>query len=100
MRLESEQLGIIGSSTDEDYFRITLSKDADLQVYATGPVDTAGELFDSSGNRLAYNDDSAFSLGSGSFFIAKSLSPGTYYVAVSGFAGETGPYRVYAQSVC
>ena len=99
LRLESEQLGIIGSSTDEDYFRITLSKDADLQVYATGPVDTAGELFDSSGNRLAYNDDSAFSLGSGSFFIAKSLSPGTYYVAVSGFAGETGPYRVYAQSV-
>ena len=97
--LESEQLGIIGSSTDEDYFRITLSEDADLQVYATGPVDTAGELFDSSGNRLAYNDDSGFSLGSGSFFIAKSLSPGTYYVAVSGFAGETGPYRVYAQSV-
>ena len=100
LRLESEQLGVIGSSTDEDYFRITVATaTTDVHVYATGPTDTIGELQDSSGTRLAYNDDSDFSLGSTSFFIAKSLSPGTYYVTVSGFAGETGPYRVYAKTV-
>ena len=96
LALESEQLGILGSSTDEDYFRITVSEATDLQVYAEGPVDTVGELIDIDGNRLAYNDDSDFSLGNSSFFIAKSLSPGTYYVAVSGADGDTGPYRLYA----
>ena len=96
LSLKSEQLGILGSPTDEDYFRITVSDTTDLQVYSEGPVDTVGELFDNGGNRLAYNDDSDFSLGSQSFFIAKSLSPGTYYVAVSGLDGDTGPYRLSA----
>ena len=94
--LESGQLGILGSSTDEDYFRITVSEATDVQVYAEGSVDTVGELLDSGGNRLAYNDDSDFSLGSRSFFLAKSLPPGTYYVAVSGLDGDTGTYKLYA----
>ena len=94
--LESEQLGIIGSPTDEDYFRITVSEATDLQVYTEGSADTVGELLDGGGNRLAYNDDSDFSLGTGSFFLAKSLSPGTYYVAVSSLDGDTGPYRLFA----
>ena len=96
--LEFEQLGILGSSTDEDYFRITLSTTTDVQVYAAGPTDTVGELLDSGGNRLAYNDDSNFSSGGGSFFIGKNLSPGTYYVAVRGLEGDTGTYRLYARA--
>ena len=96
LSLESAQLGILGSSADEDYFRITVSDATDLQVYAEGSVDTVGELLDSGGNRLAYNDDSDFSLGSRSFFLAKSVSPGTYYIAVSGADGNTGTYRLYA----
>ena len=93
---ESEQLGVLGSSTDEDYFRITVSTATDLQVYAEGPVDTVGELLDSGGNRLAYNDDSDFSLGNRSFFIGKTLSAGTYYIAVSSLEGDIGPYRLSA----
>ena len=96
LALESAQLGVLGSSADEDYFRITVSEATDLQVYAEGSVDTVGELLDSGGNRLAYNDDSDFSLGSRSFFMAKSLPPGTYYVAVSGPDGATGSYRLFA----
>ena len=96
LSLESPQLGVIGSSADEDHFRITVPAATDLQVYAEGPVDTVGELLDSAGNRLAYNDDSDFSLGSRSFFLAKSLSPGTYYIAVSALDGDTGPYRLVA----
>ena len=79
----SSQLGIIGSSTDQDYFRISVSTATDLQVYVDGPVDTVGELLDSGGNRLAYNDDSDFSLGSKSFFIAKRFSAGTYYASAN-----------------
>ncbi len=79
----SSQLGIIGSSTDQDYFRISMSTATDLQVYVDGPVDTVGELLDSGGNQLAYNDDSDFSLGSRSFFIAKRFSAGTYYASAN-----------------
>ena len=96
--LGSSQIGIIGSSTDEDYFRITLSADADVQVHANGSIDTVGELFDSSGNRLAYNDDSVLSLWPGAFFMVKRLPAGTYYVAVSGFDGDTGTYMLYARA--
>ena len=96
LSLESAQLAVIGSPADEDHFRITVPAATDLRVYAEGPVDTVGELLDSAGNRLAYNDDSDFSLGSSSFFLAKSLSPGTYYVAVSALDGDTGPYRLVA----
>ena len=95
--LDSSQLGIVGSSTDKDYFRITVSTATDLRVYAEGPIDTVGELLDSHGNRLAYNDDSDFSLGDRSFFIGKTLSAGTYYIAVSGSDGDTGPYRLSAE---
>ena len=94
--LDSSQLGVLGSSTDEDYFRITVSTATDLQVYVEGPVDTVGELLDSGGNRLAYNDDSDFSLGNRSFFIGKTLSAGTYYIAVSSLEGDIGPYRLSA----
>ena len=98
LSLDSPQLGVLSSSTDEDYFRITASTATDLQVYAEGPVDTVGELLDSGGNRLAYNDDSDFSLGSSSFFIGTTLSAGTYYIAVSGLDGDTGPYRLSAMT--
>ena len=96
--LDSSQLGVLGSSTDKDYFRINVSDATDFQVYVEGPVDTVGELLDSGGNRLAYNDDSDFSLGNRSFFIGKTLSAGTYYVAVSSPEGETGPYRLSAMT--
>ncbi len=91
-------LGFINHRNDEDYFRLTLNDTADVWIYAVGPTDTAGELLDSRRSRVAYNDDSELSAGRLSFFMAKNLRAGTYYLKVSGFAGSPGPYRVFVDS--
>ena len=96
--LNSSELGFINHRNDEDYFRLTLNDTADVWIYAVGPTDTAGELLDSRSSRVVYNDDSELSDGRLSFFMAKNLRAGTYYLKVSGFAGSPGPYRVYARS--
>ena len=100
LTIDDSAYGFIGPGGDEDYFRLTLPADTDVWIYAIGDTDTVGELLDSNGRLLAYNDDSSFSEGGFSFFMAKNLSAGTYYVAVGGFsAADTGPYRVYTKSV-
>ena len=99
LAIDDSAYGFIDSGGDEDYFRLTLTTATDVWIYAIGDTDTVGELLDSNGTRLAFNDDSVFSVGRLSFFTAKNLSAGTYYVNVSGFAAKTGPYRLYAEAV-
>ena len=53
----SDTSGNIGSSNDVDYFRITVSESGTIEVYSSGSVDVVGELQDSSGRRVARNDD-------------------------------------------
>ena len=96
LALDSSELGFINHRNDEDYFRVTVSTTTDVWVYAVGPTDTIGELQDSSGTRVAYNDDSELSSGRFSFFLAKNLQAGTHYLEISGYAGDRGPYRVFA----
>ncbi len=97
LALESSELGFINHRNDEDYFELTVPDATDVWVYAVGPTDTIGELQDSNGSRIAYNDDSDLSVGRYSFFLAKNLQAGTHYLKVSGWAGDRGPYRVFAQ---
>ena len=99
LALDSSELGFINHRNDEDYFIVNVPEATDVWVYAVGPTDTVGELQDSSGNRLAYNDDSELSSGRSSFFMAKNLQAGTHYLEVSGYAGYRGPYRVFATEV-
>ena len=99
LALDSSELGFINHRNDEDYFRLNVPETTDVWVYAVGPTDTIGDLLDSSGNRIAYNDDSELSSGRRSFFLAKNLQAGTHYLEVSGYAGGRGPYRVFATEV-
>ena len=99
LALESSELGFVNHRNDEDNFIVNVPEATDVWVYAVGPTDTVGELQDSSGNRLAYNDDSELSSGRSSFFMAKNLQAGTHYLEVSGYAGYRGPYRVFATEV-
>ena len=96
LALESPEFGFINHRNDEDYFSLTVTEATDVWVYAVGSTDTVGELQDSSGNRAAYNDDSELSDGRRSFFLAENLQAGTHYLKVSGYAGNRGPYRVFA----
>ena len=96
LALDSPEFGFINHRNDEDYFSLTVPEATDFWVYAVGPTDTVGDLLDSSGTRIAYNDDSELSSGRLSFFVAKNLQAGTHYLKVSGYAGDRGPYRVFA----
>ena len=99
LAIDDSAYGFIGSGGDEDYFRLTLPTATDVWIYAIGDTDTVGQLLNSHGSLLAYNDDSVFSEGRNSFFMAKNLAAGTYYVAVSGFEAKTGLYRIYVKAV-
>ena len=93
LALDTPHTEDIAHSADVDYFRIEIEEPGELRVYATGNLDTVGELLTSDGTFLRENDDG----GSGSNFrIVYSVEPGTYYVKVSEFWGDTGSYTVHA----
>ena len=86
--------GRIDPGDDVDYFEVEASESGTLTVYTTGNLDTVGELENSSGSRLASNDDG----GSGNNFrISRSVQPGTYYVKVESYSSGVGAYTIRAE---
>ena len=94
LSLGGSRSGRIETGGDVDYFRVQVSRSGTLTVYTTGSTDTYGTLQSSSGTTLETDDDD----GSGTnFSIARSVSAGTYYIAVRGYSSsETGSYTVHA----
>ena len=90
--------GNISSTTDEDYFSITVSKPTYVRIWTArnnGTVDTDGELLNNNGNpvqNLDYFQDFSGTIG---FGIEHKLETGTYYVKVTG-DGSTGKYTIRA----
>ena len=90
--------GNISSTTDEDYFSITVSKPTYVRIWTArnnGNVDTDGELLNNNGNpvqNLDYFQDFSGTIG---FGIEHKLETGTYYVKVTG-DGSTGKYTIRA----
>ena len=86
--------GRIDPGDDVDYFEVEATESGTLTVYTTGNFDTFGELENSSGTRLASNDDG----GSGNNFrITHSVQPGTYYVKVEGSLSVVGDYTIHVE---
>ena len=93
--------GNIETGGDVDYFQLTISQSlgsGTVVVWTTGNTDTYGVLEDSSGSldgrgrELARNDDGG---NSTNFRIAHRVSPGTYYIRVTGYGGySTGAYSI------
>ena len=83
-------------ATDQDYFRLELSHNADMLFWvsrAEKGMDFLGTLLDGNGNTIATHDDSFLSGDrSKHFFIRKQLDPGLYYLKVSG--GRAATYDV------
>ena len=97
--LGSSVPGSIDPSDDEDYFRIVLTSETDLWVYASGSDDTVGEVQDSNGAVKASNDDGILLDGRLNFSIRAELPAGTYYVRVTSFAArETAAYTIHARA--
>ena len=77
--------GAIDDGADVDVFRLDVAGDTRVEVRASGPTDTRGELLDGTGALVASDDNS----GPGSNFrIEETLAAGVYYVAVMGTAGN------------
>jgi len=82
--------GMVGPSDEVDYYRVTIDDWTDIEIsldMLTSDADIA--LLDEDGNYLA----DSIAGGSSSEFIAYSVGPGTYYVEVYVFSGETS-YRL------
>ena len=99
LSLNGSLSGSIGFAGDIDYFRVQATTAGQLTVYTTGSTDTYGRLEDSGGNLnnagniLASNDDSGVGTN---FRIVRTVTPGTYYIRVSGVGSRTGSYNIYA----
>ena len=92
--------GTIDPEDDEDYFKLELSKAAEVAIRGSGFPDTVGELQNSGGTVLASNDDGYLPGGRRNFLIRENLQPGTYYLKVKSFSGRSdGPYSVYAHAI-
>ena len=100
LNLNSSASATIDPDDDEDYFKLELSQATEVAIRASGYPDTVGELQNSGGTVIAYNDDGYLPGGRRNFLIRESLNAGVYYVKVSSFASNSdGPYSVYATEI-
>ncbi|MFM7815427.1 MAG: trypsin-like serine protease [Verrucomicrobiota bacterium] len=90
--IPSSTVGILGGNDDRDVFQFTLTQTTTVTIRTTGPVDTYGTLVNATGRVLAEQDDYGTTLN---FRIRRSLSAGTYFIAVEGYEGtEQGTYKL------
>lgn len=98
LSVNSSRVGAINSSGDIDYFRIQVPSSGTLTVRTTGATDTYGFLKNSSCTNIISNDDTSTS--DQNFRISRSLTAGTYYVAVRHYSSSgTGSYTLSANFV-
>ena len=85
--------GVIDPAGDLDYFRIVVDTAGTLSIRTTGSTDTVGTLFASTGTVLI--TDTEINEVDLNFAISYPLTPGTYYLEVSGYdEQESGPYQL------
>ena len=84
------------TENDVDYFRLRISKTVYVAVATFSELDTRGTLYNSSGTVLDFDDDglSEDNPTNRNFFLFALVDPGTYYVKVQGWPGQTGPYSL------
>jgi len=76
---------------DDDFFTFLLTDMETVRIESTGSTDTFGSLYDERGYRLQSDDDGGTG---GNFRLVKTLTPGRYFVRVTGGDGAPGSYRL------
>jgi uncharacterized protein (TIGR03382 family) len=85
--------GSINPSTDQDWFKFSISDAAQIRIAIYGrpdsapPADSFLELFDAGGNLLAFDDDGNINLFSSIEY--NSNAGGDFYIRVTSFQGAT-----------
>lgn len=93
--LGSVTAGILDVEGDRDYFKFSVSQQANYYVFSRGSADTDGALFDSNLQQLASNGSDGELRN---FRIERLLLPGTYYLMVRGFlSSTTGAYQLHIE---
>lgn len=90
----AEVAGSLRPAGDIDAFRIDVDVETGAILRTKGPTDTVGRLLDSSLNVVAEADTGG---DRGNFVIDTTLTPGIYYLMVSGRDDATGGYSVEAE---
>ncbi len=108
LTLGSSVEGRIDPGEDLDVFKVDLSGESagtDVWIYATGDLDSFGELLTSTGTVIVSNDYSYIHGRRTAFHIRWMLSPQVYYVRVSASQEESdgerpiGEYTLHAEAV-
>jgi subtilisin family serine protease len=98
--------GNLTASDASDLFVITIPAAGTYYFETTGIIgscgyglelDTVLSLRDASGTTLATNDDAVFPSSAFCSAVSKTLTAGTYYLAVTGSGGSIGQYRLWAR---
>ena len=100
LTVASPMVGAIYAEGDEDLFKIVLAAATDIWLYTDADFDAKLELLNSSGSRVASNDNGHLPHGPLNPSIRRELAAGTHYVRVkSNTATGTGVYTLFSQSV-
>ena len=104
LALGASAAGRIEPGIDRDVFKLDLSASSGnthVWLYTTGLLNTFGVLYDSSGDRIAFNNDTTLGgeVIETNFHIPRTLAPGVYYVRVLSSDGTaTGNYTLHAET--
>ncbi len=86
--------GNLSQDAQMDLYRLEITQSRTVTAATAGITDTYGYLFDAEGRLLEQNDDRNAPADT-NFEISRELSPGTYFIAVEGYARTTrGPYAL------
>ena len=89
--------GHLSTTSNEEYYKITLAAQTDLIMRSDGRPDTIGQLQSNDGTVLETNDDGLLPQDQYQFLIRRTLDAGTYYLRVKGYdESQIGPYTVQA----
>lgn len=90
----STKAGVISTGTDVDFFKFTLTASRTVTIRTTGTLDTYGTLYRSTGAIITEADDAS----DRNFLITRTLTAGTYYIAVEGYStSDIGAYSLVLQ---
>ena len=89
--MPSSTAGELQNPSDTDHFRFEVAERGVVRVGTTGETDVVGTLTSEDGLIRLTDDDGG---PTSNFLIAAKLDPGVHFVAVRGFDGATGAYKI------
>lgn len=89
--------GTLENTTDQDWFKLTVTVPGRHWIYTTGSTDTYAVFYDGAGSQITFdeNDGTYYNIE-----IVRILAAGTYYIRIAGgnTVAATGAYKLHVRS--